>query len=329
MDSMKKIYHFISTMKTGLMLLVLLGLAAAMGRVIFPDSFSHAILFKMLLLLLLINMTCCTINRIIWFKSVFIYKRRKGFLKQFGILLLHAGIVLIMIGGVIFSCYGGSEQIQIVKHETKDISHVIKTNQVKPISMHLDDFKIEFNDDGSASQYYSFLTLLEDGQTKEKAVISVNHPLNCGGVKAYQMSFGYKVKVKHINSEGMETEDLFNEGDVLKIPGTERVVKIFRYIPNFDPAHGMTSITMRSDNPRIIFSVYENNNLLGVGAVEFGERVEIDNNVFAVFTGVEPYTVLCVKSDPGLPMVLSGGVMFMLGVCLALLTSHSKKAVRK
>jgi cytochrome c biogenesis protein len=88
----------------------------------------------------------------------------------------------------------------------------------------------------------------------------------------------------------------------------------------------MNTVTLRPDNPRIIFSVYEGDKFLGVGAAAFNEPVEIDENVNVTFTGVEPYTVLEVKHDPGLPLVLAGGITLMLGVCLALLTAPGRKS---
>ena len=46
-----------------------------------------------------------------------------------------------------------------------------------------DDFRIEFNEDGSPSQYVSEVTILEQGQKVDQAVISVNYPLNYQGLR--------------------------------------------------------------------------------------------------------------------------------------------------
>ena len=81
----------------------------------------------------------------------------------------------------------------------------------------------------------------------------------------------------------------------------------------------MNTKTMRPDNPRVVFSVYEDEVLLGIGAAEFGEKVKVDENVYVEFPGVEPFTVLKVKVDPGLPVAFLGGGMFIIGVCLTLL----------
>jgi cytochrome c biogenesis protein len=190
----------------------------------------------------------------------------------------------------------------------------------------LEDFNIKFNKDGSPSQYYSNVTILEDNKVKRKATISVNHPFKYQGIKAYQQSFGYLAKVKSVNNAGHEANRLLGEGEMLKVSGTKRAVKMYRYFPDFDPAGGMEQTSMKPDNPRVVYSVYENNKLLGVGAAKFGEKIELDKNIYFTFTGVEPYTVLQVKSDPGLQLALAGGLMFMAGVSLALLAAPVKKA---
>jgi cytochrome c biogenesis protein len=103
---------------------------------------------------------------------------------------------------------------------------------------------------------------------------------------------------------------------------------VYKYIPNFDPNYGMDSKTLRPDNPQVIFSVYENGALLGVGAASFGEQVELDKGINFSFQGVKPFTVLKVKSDPGLPVAGAGGLMLMVGVCLALFLTPPQKPKR-
>ena len=325
MTNIKKVYRSVSSMKTGLLLLVLIALVSTLGSVVQPDVFFNTIVFKILLMLLLLNMTLCTINRLIWFKRVYFKggHARQGWPRQVGLLLLHAGIILILAGGTVYAYCGQSEQISITTGDTVDISEILKTK--KPFSILLNNFKIEFNDNGSPSQYYSNVTILEDGQNKATESINVNHPLKYNGIKAYQQSFGYMVKAKHSSADGKEIETLLQEGNLIELPGTKRVVKLYRYFPNFDPSKGMNQTSMKPDNPRVIYSVYENDKLLGVGAARFDDKVEIDTDAYVVFTGVEPYTVLKVKSDPGLPIALAGGLTFMIGVSMTLLSKPVKR----
>lgn len=324
MSSGQKIYSFISSMKTGLVLLLLIGLASAVGSSLQPDTFFRTPFFETLLLLLLLNMILCTVNRFKKTYSVILKPvGSKVWFRQTGILLLHLGIVLVLIGGIVNAGYGQNTTVHLLAGDQINMDKVLKLKH--PFAIRLDEFKIEFNKDGSPSQYISEITILEDRQEIKSVAISVNHPLNYKGVKAYQSSFGHLVKAKYTAENREEKLGQFMEGETIQLANTKREVKIFRYIPNFHPAHGLTSATMRPDNPHVIYSVYEGDELLGVGAAKLNESTNIDEDADIVFTGVEPYTILQVKSDPGLPLVLAGGIAFMLGVCVAILAAPVKR----
>jgi cytochrome c biogenesis protein len=205
-----------------------------------------------------------------------------------------------------------------LKGNQLDTSDIITSKT--PFTLQIDDFRIEYNPDGSPAQYYSDATVKENGYFKVRRSISVNHPLQYKDIKFYQQDYGYLVKAKYTNDEGHEIEDLMPEESTLVIPGTKRVIGVLQYAPNFNPDQGLNQTSGKPVNPRIIFSVSENNKLLGIGAAKFNEKIAIDNNTSVNFTGVEPYTVLKVKSDPGLPLVLAGGIMFIGGLVLALLS---------
>lgn len=328
MNTLRHIYNFISSMKTGLVLLLMIGLASAVGSSIMPDKFFQTAIFELLLLLLLLNMLLCTIRRFSQTYKVLINKAgSKVWFRQVGILLLHLGIVLILIGGVLNAAAGQEELIHIRNGEAVDISAVLDVKA--PFSIKLHEFRIDFNDDGSPSQYVSEVTVLEQEKPVRTVSISVNNPLNHKGVKAYQTSFGYLINTEYTDQSGSLKQHSMVEGDIIRPAGTDRVVKVFRYIPNFDPHYGMNSVTMRPDNPHVVYSVYEDDKMLGIGAAPLNEPVILEENVELLFTDVEPYTILTVKSDPGLLLVLTGGITLMLGVCLALLAAPVRKKLNQ
>lgn len=326
---MNKIYYFISSMKTGLALLVLIGLASALGSSIMPGTFYQSFPFKLLLLLLFLNMAFCTINRFSrYFKKTPRGTRKNLFrLRDLGILLLHAGVVLVIVGGAIYSFFGQSTVVRLVEGETVNVSDIMHTEN--PFSLKLNKFKIAYYPDGSPSQYFSDVSIINNGRVVMSCRISVNHPLQYAGIKAYQQSFGYLIKAQGTGPGGMKVSKSLNEGDFIDIPGTDRRVKAYRYIPNFDPQYGMNTKTLRPDNPRIIFSVYEKGNLLGVGAASPGESIKIDEGCYVKFNGVQPYTILKVKSDPGLPLAAAGGLMLMAGVTLIVFLGPGRKNKKK
>lgn len=317
MQMIKKLYHLMASMNCGLFLLLLLGLSAALGSAFLPALFFKTRLFIGLLILLSLNLSLCTLNQLIKLGRILSLrpKLRPGLVRRIGLVMLHAGMVMIIAGAILYAYCGQGTQISLCRHESVDVSRVMSVKE--PFTMYLDEFKIMFNKDGSNAQYYSYITVLKNGKPQQKSCISVNQPLHWGGIKAYQMSFGYRVKVQASSAAGGQDERLYKEGEFLHIKESPYRLKIYRYLPDYDPALGMTSRTMQPNDPHIIFSVYKNDQLKGVGAVRLGESVKLDDKNHVVFSGVEPYTVLKLKSDPGMPLVLTGGLVLMLGLALS------------
>ncbi len=327
MQILKSLYNFISSMKTGLVLLGLIGITSAIGSGIMPDHFFHTTPFQILLILLFINMGFCTFKQLSRFlKSLRNHKLiERLWSRQFSLLILHCGIVLILIGATINAYQGQSTQVRIIEGETIKIADIISTKE--SFALKVNKFNIEFYENGSPSQYYSDVSILKAQDQVENHLISVNHPLNYHGVKAYQHSYGYVINMENQDAE-TTTAQIVSEGQVLSFKHTERTVRIYKYIPNFDSRYGMNTKTIRPDNPKLVYSVYEHGHLLGIGAADFGEEVTIDENVGLTFKEVVPYTVLTIKFDPGLPWTATGGIMLMVGVCLVFYFAGSKKTNR-
>jgi cytochrome c biogenesis protein len=313
-----RIINIFSSMNTGLVLLALIGITSAIGSSLLPESFFKTVPFRLLLLLLLINMILCTFQRgKMFIKHKVQINRSWGILiRNISLLMLHTGIVLILIGASLYSYLGHNAQLSILEGDTVEIDRVIHTAQ--PFSLKLVTFIIDFYEDGSPSQYYSELEIKEKGKPTFQETISVNNPLNYAGIKAYQSSYGYLTDVL-IDDISQSKRVQAKDGDIIQFIGTDRTVKVFRYIPHFDEKHGLESRSQEALNPRVVYSVYQHQNLLGVGAASLGEQIEIDEGVFITFNRVRSYSVLTVKSDPGLPLVTVGGLLLMLGVCLGLL----------
>jgi len=321
MEIIKRIIAFISSMRAGLFLLAAIGISSAIGSYFLPSTFYRSPTFQLLLALLLINMALCTVQQLIK-----IVKRaqsgqstEKPFsasaIRRYGLIMLHAGLVIVLIGGTINSLGGHSEKVSIIEGEGLEINRVIP--EAKPFILQVDEFKIEFNEDASPSQYISNVSIIEHGEVVREYSISVNNPLAHEGIKVYQSSFGYLIDVEVKADNAASERKLLQEESVINLQGTEKAVLVYRYIPDFDLAHGMETRSYRPDNPVIIYSVYEKGSLLNVGYASLGDTVEVAENAFVTFHGVKPYTGLIIKRDPGLAVAAVGGIMLMLGACLA------------
>ncbi len=323
--NIKQIYRLLSSMKIGLIILVIIGIISAVGSALSPETFYHSSYFKLFLIMLLLNLTLCTINQLTKFiqnRSRF-RKNQVCPIKHIGMLMLHAGVIFILIGGTVYAFQGENQKLKIEQGQTVNITQVIK--KADPFSLKLKDFKIEFNPDATPSQYYSDLSVIENGNVTKQVVISVNNPLEYQGIKAYQSSFGYLVDIQGESPSGWKEQRALGEKEHLEIQGTDKAVLIYKYIPNYDPQYGMESKSLRPDNPRIIYSIHQQGSLLTVGVASFGEKVELEPRATVTFNGVKPFTILTVKRDPGLSLALAGGLMLMFGTCLTLCFKPKKQ----
>ncbi len=312
------------SMKTGLVLLALLGIFSALGTSILPDIFYRLLLFNLLMIMLFINLVLCTINRLIQLRRQVFIKQHNlmNQIRQWGLLALHIGLILILVGGIINTCVGQSGTVQIAEGERA----VIAENEAgEKISLFLEDFEIERYENDMPSQYYSKVQLYKSESLELQSIISVNNPLQYQGIKVYQQSYGNMVDVTIQGEEKAENHTAV-EGEVLDIPGGNWRVKVFKYVPDFDPAYGMESRSMQANNPRVIYSVYKGDVLLGVGAAPFGEEIKIDDTSWVQFNGLGTYSIFKVKEDPGLPYAGAGGIIFMIGAALAEISIFRRKA---
>jgi len=325
MQHLNQLYRYASSMKVGITLLCLSALLAAAGSVFYPDAFFQTVLFKLIFLLLFSNMVLCSFNQISKFVKLRSNGRRSKWfcLKRISLVTLHAGIVLIMVGGATNAYCSQSTQVTVTEGNTVDLSTIIPSQRA--LQLRLNQFEISFYANGSPSQYYSRVSITDDSRYADNYTISVNHPLNYAGIKIYQESFGYMVNVKVDSGTGGVPGKLLAEGQTINIPGTDRSIKAYKYIPDFVPDYGMNTRSLKPNNPKVVYSVYEKEALLGIGLASFGEKIEISKGVYVNFNGVTPFAVLRIKRDPGILIVATGGLMLIVGVCLSMLYPLQKK----
>ncbi len=121
-----------------------------------------------------------------------------------GLLLIHAGCILILAGAVWGSGTGlkihnrlfGTDKIQMgqmVIFEGDAENHILLENGglIKELPFHikLKDFRIEYYKTESIRDYISDIQVIKDGNVVAEKSIEVNHPLHFGGYHFYQSSY--------------------------------------------------------------------------------------------------------------------------------------------
>jgi cytochrome c biogenesis protein ResB len=142
---------------------------------------------------------------------------RKGRFSKYGFFLVHGGVVLICIGGLITSQFGFRGVMNLPEQESDNRIYVSKGNSYRtlqlPFLVRNDDFDISFYKNGMPSEYSSQLTLHRDGREILSRRITVNDPLRYQGVTFYQSSYGdagsgVEFTIRDLTSKGFPEQQI-------------------------------------------------------------------------------------------------------------------------
>lgn len=121
-----------------------------------------------------------------------VFFSEKGRYSRLGVYVVHASILLLLMGGMLGSLRGFEGTMTIPEGETTN--QVFLKNSDKAIqldfSIRCDDFDMSQYDNGAPKEYRSDLTLLENGKEVLKKRIIVNDPLHYRGINIFQSSYG-------------------------------------------------------------------------------------------------------------------------------------------
>ncbi|RME84371.1 MAG: cytochrome c biogenesis protein ResB, partial [Zetaproteobacteria bacterium] len=132
-----------------------------------------------------------------------------GWYNKWGYILTHAGILVILIGGLITILFGFRGTMAVPEGGVEDTIEFLRGTEVVkkklPFAVRCDDFSIAFYPNGMPKEFRSRLTIIDHGKEVLTRDIVVNKPLEYKGVRLYQASFGdggSKLKLKLFMLDG-------------------------------------------------------------------------------------------------------------------------------
>ncbi|SDE97025.1 Cytochrome c biogenesis protein Ccs1 [Sporomusa acidovorans DSM 3132] len=302
------------SMKTGFILLLLISLFASFIDLSNPSVDYSFIGFYFLVIMFVINLAIYVVNKLK--KIIQLLKMRtesrsslySGVGLHLSLFAVHAGIALLFLGNILDLGLGYSQRVELRPGE----SFTLPGSRTV---LRLEDFRIDYYQDGSPSQYTSKVLVTENDQ-EVTYDITVNHPLEISGSKIYQESYGWIVNIEI--GDGNNLKKYFvKPGDEVGLEN--RKIEIVRYFMNFVPGKmpekGVTGA------PAVMYYMSQKN-LTGVA--KLGEKIKISDNQFLTFVDKQAFTVLKVKNSPGLTIVEVGGILLMIGIVLVFSFMHKK-----
>ncbi|MEG6616022.1 cytochrome c biogenesis protein ResB [Peptococcaceae bacterium 1198_IL3148] len=251
--------------------------------------------FVALSLLLLINLMACTYRRCQNLKA-------GGHWSQYGSPILHLGLVVIIIGSLVSGFLGLSDYFEVPIGST-----VTLTEKGYSFDIKVEDFTIDYystdeqQGQQSPKQYRTTLTLIENNQPFNTEEIKVNHPLQHGGTKIYQSSYGWLMEGT-VTANGRTNQFSVPAGDTLAINNDY----ILQAIPATADAKG-----------NLLYRFGTAGHPAFTGSAEPGEQIKTPFGTVE-FSDIKPYTGLEVRHDPGVPVVWTGFLLLTAGLMVRL-----------
>lgn len=257
---------------------------------------------------------------------------------RFGPFLSHAGLLFLLVGGLVSTVFGLKTMLWLAPGESSDtltVGDLGEQEHALPFTLTVDDFNVELNEQGMVKQYRSDLSVTPRVGATFKQQISVNHPLRYGGYNFYQASYQpARDRVKSLVAAVRDTSG--NElsparevrfGERLPLGGGFEA-EATRYLPDARVGpNGLQNVSPDPNNPAFLFRILQDGRQVGTQWVfarfpdmAMGDwterRVAVQNFEPAYATGLE------VTRAPFVGLIWAGLLLSTIGLVLSFNVAH-------
>jgi cytochrome c biogenesis protein len=244
---------------------------------------------------------------------------RKGLAGRIGPIVVHASMILILLGAIWGTFTGFMAQELVASGDAFRVQNIVQAGSwakpqiPKDWSMRVNRFWIDYTSSGDIDQFYSDLSVLDpQGQEIDRKTIHVNQPLKHKGVTVYQTDWaiaGVKVRV--------------NKSPIFRLPMAKLPIQGGRlwgtWVPIKPDMSAGISLVARDLQGTVV--VYDSAGKL-VGSLRTGMSLSVEGINLSLLEVIGS-TGLQIKADPGIPFVYAGFGLLMLSVLMSYV-SHSQ-----
>ena len=237
-----------------------------------------------------------------------------------GVLVAHAGFVIIAGGTTLYWARGFSGELALL---TGQASQIQRTHAL----IRLDDFAYKIapimTKSGMVYQpidYVSRVTVTGNDGVPRHLTVRVNHPIDVDGTLYYQASYGFGMQFL-VSRDGRRDAALSSrtllEGDSFDLPGTQRSVLYERFAPTVDKQSGLPTADPRVNDPAVALGVSQAGSTLGEALVPLGSSIDLGSGWRAVPKRYVLYSGFQYRNDPGVPLVGIGAFVLLAGLVIS------------
>jgi len=244
----------------------------------------------------------------------------RGIVGRIGPIIVHASMILILLGAIVGAMTGFFAQEMVPSGETFRVQNIFDAGpwaaaQIpQDWSVRVNRFWIDYTPEGKIDQFYSDLSVLDDqGEEIQRKTIHVNEPLRHQGVTLYQADWAIAaIRIR------------LNQSPVLQLPmveiGTDGGGRIWgTWIPTKPDLSEGVSVLAKDLQGMLL--LYDTEGKL-ISTVRQGMSTEV-NGVTLAIAEIVGSTGLQIKADPGIPIVYTGFGLLMISVLMSYI-SHSQ-----
>lgn len=233
-------------------------------------------------------------------------KRRLG---NWGSLITHLSFVVLVIGALLGSLLGFKGYFMEGAGTTIPIQgiHLSKGKVSETFSVRINSAEDRFLPNGERDNWYTDMSILENGQEVSRQTLSVNHPFKYHGITFYQANFANGVSFT-VDMKGKKTSVVLHDQgqSYFQAPGTELYL-----VTAIQP-----SSSQKAD---VLYQVYKGaeEKPIQAGQLTTGQTIDVQGTYQLTFNGLAGFTGLQVKKDPGVAIIWLGCALLVVGLILA------------
>lgn len=235
-------------------------------------------------------------------------KRRFG---NWGSFITHLSFVVLVLGALVGSILGFKGYLMEGAGTTIPIQgiQVSKGTISETFSVRINSAEDRYLPNGERDNWYTDMSIMENGKEVARDTLSVNHPFEYKGITFYQSNFSNGASL---------TADI--KGQKIPVILQEQGQNYFQ-APGTDLYLIATSITPSSASQKagILYQIYKGTgaNPIQSGQLTAGQTIDVQGDYQLTLNGLNGFTGLQVKKDPGVAIIWLGCALLVVGLLLA------------
>jgi cytochrome c biogenesis protein len=251
---------------------------------------------------------------------------RKKIIGIFGSDIVHLGLLVIIIGGIISGFSGFRTSINISEGE---IVPVLSAD----FQLQLDKFETEYHPNGSVKDWKSTLTVIENESPRLTRTIEVNYPLTYKGYVFYQSSYGWDWQNPILEILAIKTSNptvskraFVRLGEKVIWDEENLTFAALQFVPDFIiDGNQVRTRSLNPNNPAVSIEVYMGEKKISSGWIfakfpdfsQMHSEEEPDYKFELKDIQTSQYSGIQVAKDPGANYIWVGCALLMIGLFLA------------